>query len=95
MKILRRREGGRAVEHLGTVGKGVKLGHADLPERGQVEAKLGVDASTATTNGYLRSEHGPGNKELETYIHPGGHDIPPEVPPLIVDFFKRHSLSAG
>ena len=59
------------------------------------EAKLGIDPATATTNGYLRSEHGPGNKELETYIHPGGHDIPAEVPRLIVDFFKRHALSTG
>jgi polyhydroxybutyrate depolymerase len=60
-----------------------------------VEAKLGVDPTTATTDGYLTSERGPGNKELVTYIHPGGHDVPAEVPPLIVDFFKRHALSTG
>lgn len=60
-----------------------------------VEAKLAIDPTTATTSGYLRSEHGPANKELDTYIHPGGHDIPPEVPPLIVEFFKRHALSGG
>ena len=60
-----------------------------------VEARLGIDPTTAITDGYLTSERGPGNKELVTYIHPGGHDVPPEVPPLIVDFFKRHALSTG
>ena len=41
--------------------------------------------------------------ELQTYIYPGGHAPPPEVPKLVVDFFQRlhavlaadrHSLSA-
>ncbi len=59
------------------------------------ERKLGVDPSTATVNGYLRAERGPGDLELDTYIYPGGHAPPPEVPGLVVTFFKRHALSAG
>ncbi len=59
------------------------------------ERKLGVDPSTATVNGYLRSERGQGNLELATYISPGGHDVPPEVPGLVVAFFQRHTRSAG
>jgi polyhydroxybutyrate depolymerase len=56
------------------------------------EAKLGVDPTTAATDGYLTSERGPNGLELETYVHPGGHDVPPEVPPLVVQFFQRHTL---
>ena len=26
-----------------------------------------------------------------TYIHPGGHGLPEEVPPVIVKFFKEHA----
>ena len=26
-----------------------------------------------------------------TYIHPGGHQLPDDVPPLIVKFFKQHA----
>jgi polyhydroxybutyrate depolymerase len=59
------------------------------------ERKLGVDRSTATVNGYLRSERGHGNVELATYVYPGGHDPPPEVPGLVVAFFQRHTRSAG
>jgi polyhydroxybutyrate depolymerase len=33
--------------------------------------------------------------ELVTYVHPGGHDIPDELPAMIVDFFRRHTLSGG
>jgi polyhydroxybutyrate depolymerase len=28
---------------------------------------------------------------LVTYIHPGGHELPPEVPPTIVKFFKERA----
>jgi hypothetical protein len=42
--------------------------------------------------GYLTSETGPDNLELETYVHPAGHEIPAEVPKLIVEFFQRHPL---
>ncbi|MDR3402821.1 MAG: esterase [Chthoniobacter sp.] len=29
---------------------------------------------------------------LVTYIHPGGHEVPPEAPAVIVKFFKEQSL---
>jgi len=57
------------------------------------EAKLGVDPATATVDGYLRLETGPGNLELATYVHPEGHEVPDAVPPLVVAFFQRHSLA--
>jgi polyhydroxybutyrate depolymerase len=60
-----------------------------------VERKLRVDPKTATVSGYLRSERGDGNLELATYVYPGGHDPPPEVPGLVVAFFQRHTRSAG
>jgi polyhydroxybutyrate depolymerase len=60
-----------------------------------VEQKLGVDRSRATVNGFLRSEPGRGSLELETYVYPGGHAPPPEVPRLVVEFFRRHTLSGG
>jgi polyhydroxybutyrate depolymerase len=59
------------------------------------EHKLGIDASKTTKRGYLRMEHGRGNLELDTYVHPGGHATPAGVPRLIVEFFRRHTLSAG
>ena len=59
------------------------------------EQKLGIVASNTTTRGYLRMEHGRGNLELDTYVHPGGHATPAAVPRLIVEFFRRHTLSAG
>jgi len=61
----------------------------------RLEAKLAVDTATATVDGYLRSEAGPNNIELALYVHPGGHAVPPEVPPLVADFFRRHTLSGG
>lgn len=59
------------------------------------ERRLGADPGQATIAGYLRLEPGRGQFELATYIHPGGHDIPTDVPKLVVDFFHRHTLSAG
>ena len=59
------------------------------------EAKLGVDPSKTTVDGYLRTEQGRGSLELAVYDYPGGHEPPPEVPPLIVAFFQRHTLSGG
>lgn len=59
------------------------------------ERKLGVDPKRTTVSGYLRTEHGAGNVELDVYVHPGGHPVPGPVPALIVDFFKRHTLSGG
>ena len=56
------------------------------------EAKLGADPSRARVSGYLRSEPGRGNLELETFIYPGGHDPPPRVARFVVEFFQRHSL---
>jgi len=59
------------------------------------EQKLGIDPREATVDGYLRSAKGTGGIELETYVYPGGHDPPPEVPRLVVEFFRRHTLSTG
>jgi len=28
-------------------------------------------------------------------VHPAGHEVPAEVPALIVKFFQRHTLSGG
>ena len=55
------------------------------------QAKLSIDPTTTVVDGYLTSARGPGNLELATYVHPGGHDIPPEVPPLVVSFLQRHA----
>ena len=57
----------------------------------RAQAKLAIDPATAKTDGYLTTANGPNNVELDTYIHPGGHDVPAEVPPLIVAFFQRHT----
>lgn len=59
------------------------------------EQKLGIDPATAVVDGYLRTEHGSGNVELDTYVHPAGHEVPTEVPKLVVAFFQRHTLSGG
>jgi len=59
------------------------------------EQKLGVDPATAVVDGFLRVEHGPRNVELDTYVHPAGHEVPAEVPGLVVAFFQRHTLSGG
>ena len=59
------------------------------------EQKLGADPGRAKVDGYLRSEPGRGGLELETYEYPGGHAFPPAVPRLVVDFFRRHTLSGG
>jgi hypothetical protein len=60
---------------------------------GLLSSKLSVDPSRATVAGHLRAEPGRGGLELQTYIYPGGHAPPPEVPKLVVDFFRRHTLS--
>jgi polyhydroxybutyrate depolymerase len=56
-----------------------------------VEAQLGARPDQASVDGYLRVEPAPGNIELAVYVHPGGHEIPVAVPPLIVEFFARHT----
>jgi len=60
----------------------------------RAQAKLTIDPATAKTDGYLTTADGPNDVELDTYIHPGGHDVPAEVPPLVVAFFQRHSKPA-
>jgi polyhydroxybutyrate depolymerase len=55
---------------------------------------LQADPSMATMDGYLRVEPGVDGTELVTYVHPGGHSIPPETVPLLVSFFQRHSRPA-
>jgi polyhydroxybutyrate depolymerase len=59
------------------------------------EAKLGVDTANAKTSGDLRQEFAPKNIELATYVYDGGHSPPPQIPPLVVKFFQRHSLADG
>jgi polyhydroxybutyrate depolymerase len=56
-----------------------------------VEEQLGTDPDQASVDGFLRIEPAPGNIELAVYAHPGGHEIPAAVPPLIVEFFGRHT----
>lgn len=67
-----------------------------VPYRGQVlsvqiaRKHLATDESKATTNGYARFEPAANGVELATYLHPGGHELPQEAIPLVIDFFKRH-----
>ncbi|HTL85817.1 MAG TPA: hypothetical protein VL856_11570, partial [Acidimicrobiia bacterium] len=60
-----------------------------------VESKLGVDTASARVSGDLRQEFAPKNIELATYVYDGGHAPPPQIPPLVVKFFERHSLADG
>jgi len=59
------------------------------------EAKLGVDPSTARTDGDLVTQRGRGKLELDTFVYPGGHEPPAIVPGLVVAFFRRHTRSGG
>lgn len=52
---------------------------------------IGVDATKAKVDGYVRIAPGRGGLELGTYVHPGGHEYPPEAAAATVEFFKRHS----
>jgi len=52
---------------------------------------LGTDEGTAVTNGYMTTETSPAGLELVTYIHPDGHEFPPEVLPLVIEFFNRNT----
>lgn len=51
---------------------------------------LKTDESKAKVNGLERTEPGVNGSELVTYIHPGGHEVPLEVLPSVISFFKRH-----
>jgi polyhydroxybutyrate depolymerase len=76
----------------------MSMGEADpiVPYAGQklsiplAEARLRIDQTTVTHDGYLTRASGEGGLELDTYIHPGGHEMPDEVLPLIVTFFQRN-----
>lgn len=57
-----------------------------------VRMLLKTESSRSSTNGYETTEPGIHGTELVTYIHPGGHEFPQDALPLIVQFFKRHSL---
>jgi hypothetical protein len=59
------------------------------------EQKLRVYPNRATVAGSLRAEPGRAGLELQTYNYLGGHAPPPEVPKLVADFFRRHTLSGG
>lgn len=48
------------------------------------------DSDKGETDGYVTTYKGLGALELVTYIHPGGHNYPTQVPALLVQFFKRH-----
>lgn len=58
-----------------------------------VRRLLKTDSSRSAVNGYETTEPGIAGTELVTYIHPGGHEFPQNALPLIVQFFKRHSLN--
>jgi polyhydroxybutyrate depolymerase len=68
-----------------------------VPYQGQVMSieltrrLLETDSSKAKTEGYARTEPGINGTELVTYLHPGGHEFPPEALPLAVKFFQRHT----
>lgn len=68
-----------------------------VPYQGQVMSieltrrLLETDSSKAKTEGYTRIEPGINGTELMTYLHPGGHEFPPEAFPLAVKFFQRHT----
>jgi fermentation-respiration switch protein FrsA (DUF1100 family) len=70
-----------------------------VPYRGQVmsvdlvRSRLHTDASKAVTKGYARYEQGINGTELATYLHPEGHEFPPAALPLVVEFFRRHTLN--
>lgn len=51
---------------------------------------LKTDESKAKVNGLERTEPGVNGSELVTYIHPGGHEVPLEALPSVINFFKRH-----
>ncbi len=52
---------------------------------------LGTDESAAITDGYMSIETNPTGLELVTYIHPGGHEFPPEALPMVMEFFQRNT----
>ena len=54
------------------------------------EKLLKTDTAKARTNGYARFETGVNGTELATYLHPGGHEVPQDALPLVVEFFQRH-----
>jgi polyhydroxybutyrate depolymerase len=51
---------------------------------------LKTDSSKAVTKGYAKIEPGINGTELVSYLHPGGHEFPPDALPLVIEFFKRH-----
>lgn len=51
---------------------------------------LKTDESKVKVNGLERTEPGVNGSELVTYIHPAGHEVPLEVLPSVISFFKRH-----
>lgn len=51
---------------------------------------LKTDESKAKVNGLERTEPGVNGSEFVTYIHPGGHEVPLEALPSVINFFKRH-----
>jgi polyhydroxybutyrate depolymerase len=52
----------------------------------------GADLSQATPQGYVRLAQGRDGLEVGTYIHPGGHEYPPEAASAMVGLFKRARL---
>lgn len=69
-----------------------------VPYSGQkvtIEQLKGLDGikqgDAGKKDGYLTSFTGKNGLEVQTYVHPGGHAYPREVPKLLVEFFKRQS----
>lgn len=54
-----------------------------------VRKLLGTDHEKAKKDGYLTIEKGPNGVELDTYIFPGQHTVPPEAAVGIAKFFER------
>jgi polyhydroxybutyrate depolymerase len=56
------------------------------------QQRLSVDLAAQTKDGYLTMAKAASGLELWTYVHPGGHPVPPGIPAKAVEFFKRHNL---
>ena len=69
----------------------VSLFENQFPSIQLARTLLGTDESTAITDGYMSTETNPTGLELISYIHPGGHEFPPEALPLVIEFFKRNT----
>lgn len=56
-----------------------KLNHADTPGAKTSDGAILYKSSSGTP--------------VETYLHPGGHILPAEVPKMVTNFFRNHELN--